>query len=418
MKGNKNPFWAAVNKTLAVIAATLIMALILAPAAWAADTYKILHEFTGGADGSDPTAGLIFDAAGNLYGTAKYGGSWGQGTVFELTPNSDGSWTETVLYNFSGGDDGGQPFAGVTFDRAGNLYGTTYTGGAGDGTVFELTRDPDGSWTETVLHSFTGSDGRAPVAGVIFGRAGSLYGTTTWGGTAGLGTVFELTPNSDGTWTEKVLHSFTGGKGGSYPDRGSLVFDAAGNLYGAAADGGQAGCNAFEPGCGVIYELTPNSKGTWREKVLYLFSGEKDGYVPEATLVFDKAGNLYGSTWLGGSHGAGNVFELVLNADGSWKHRVLHQFNGGSQGPMRGVILRAGKIYGTKGDGGSHGFGYVFELVPNADGSWTQKVLHQFTGEAAAYPWAVPIFDAAGNLYGTASEGGPNGAGAVFEITP
>ncbi len=415
-----NQFWTVVSKFLAVIAVTLIMALILAPGASAAGTYKILHRFTGGADGEDVPSGLIFDTAGNLYGTTFYGGSGGNGTVFELTPNSDGSWTESVLYNFTGGTDGGNPFAGVIFDQAGNLYGTTYHGGAGYGTVFELTPNQDGGWTENVLYSFTGgSDGNEPVGGVIFDAVGNLHGTTTWGGAAGLGTVFELTPNSDGSWTESVLHSFKGGKDGSYPDRGSLVFDAAGNLYGAAADGGKGGCNVFAPGCGAIFELTPNSNGTWTEKVLHRFSGGKEGEAPEATLVFDKAGNLYGSTWIGGSHGVGNVFELVPNADGSWKEKVLHQFQGGSNGPMRGVIFdQAGNLYGTKFDGGTHGAGYVFELMPQANGSWKEKALHQFTGKGGANPWAVPIFDPAGNLYGTAQAGGTGGDGVVFEITP
>jgi uncharacterized repeat protein (TIGR03803 family) len=420
MKRNQDQFWAAVSKALAAMAVTLIVALILAPGAFAASKYKSLHEFTGGTDGQTPTGGLIFDAAGNVYGTTLGGGSGGDGTVFELTPNQDGSWTESVLYSFSGGDDGGYPYAGVVFDQSGNLYGTTYAGGAdGDGTVFELTPNQGGGWTETVLHSFAGSDGDEPVAGVIFDAVGNLYGTTTGGGAAGYGAVFELMPNQNGSWTESVLYSFTGAKDGSYPDRGSLVFDATGDLYGAAASGGKGRCNVFAAGCGTIYELTPGSNGTWTEQVLHRFSGRNEGNTPEGALIFDKSGNLYDTTWLGGSHGVGNVFELTPTAGGGWKEKVLHQFQGGSKGPMRGVIFdQAGDLYGTKYDGGSHDVGFVFELMPQANGSWKEKVIRQFTGKDGANPWAAPMFDAQGNLYGTTTNGGTNGDGVVYEITP
>jgi uncharacterized repeat protein (TIGR03803 family) len=413
-------FRATVSKGLAVPTVTLIAALILAPGAWAVNTYNILHYFTRGAGGRGAISSLIFDAAGNLYGTTIAGGSGRNGTVFELTPNQNGSWTESVLYSFSGGDDGGNPYAGVIFDQSGNLYGTTYAGGAdGDGTVFELTPDQGGGWTESVLYSFTGSDGDAPVAGVIFDAVGNLYGTTTSGGAAGDGTVFELTPNQGGGWTESVLYSFKGGNDGSYPDRGSLVFDATGDLYGAAASGGKGGCNVFAAGCGAIYELIPGSNGTWTEQVLHRFLGGREGDTPEGALIFDNSGNLYDTTWLGGSHGVGNVFELTPTTGGGWKEKVLYQFQGGSYGPTRGVIFdQAGDLCGTKEDGGAHGAGYVFELTPQANGSWKQKVLHQFTGKDGANSWAAPIFDAKGNLYGTTESGGHDDGGVVYEIIP
>ena len=234
MKTNK--FWTVVSKALAVIAVTLVVALILAPGASAANKYKVLHKFDG-TDGAAAEDALVFDASGNLYGTTRGGGSIGYGTVFELTPNSGGGWTESVLYSFTGGSDGAAPCDRVIFDASGNLYGTILGGGDyGYGGVYELTPNSGGGWTESVLYSFTGgSDGAYIVGGLIFDTTGNLYGTAMGGGAYGHGAVFKLTPGSDGTWTESVLHSFKGGKGGGYPDHGHLIFDAAGNLYGVTA---------------------------------------------------------------------------------------------------------------------------------------------------------------------------------------
>jgi uncharacterized repeat protein (TIGR03803 family) len=175
-----NQFWTAVSKVLAVITVTLIMALMLAPGAWAASTYKTLYKFTGDPDGDTPLAALIFDASGNLYSTTLGGGSGAKGTVFKLTPNADGSWTQSVLYGFTGGSDGGNPFAGVIFDASGSLYGTTYNGASGGGTVYKLTPNSDGTWTESTLHQFHGSDGRRLVGGLVFDATGNLYGTARW----------------------------------------------------------------------------------------------------------------------------------------------------------------------------------------------------------------------------------------------
>src|ERR1019366_6634594 len=217
---------------LAIIAATLFVT-----STWAAAQEQVLHSFGNGTDGNDPLGGLIFDASGNLYGTTLGGGTYGGGTVFELTPAGGGSWTETVLHNFdSNGTDGFTPYAGLIFDSAGNLYGTTRWGGTyGGGTVFELTTAAGGGWTEQVLHSFDHNytDGYYPQAGLIFDAAGNLYGTTSQGGTyVYWGTVFELTPAAGGDWTETVLHNFNqNGTDGYYPEAG-LIFDAAGNLYG------------------------------------------------------------------------------------------------------------------------------------------------------------------------------------------
>ncbi len=418
-----NQFWTAVSKVLAVMTATLIIALILAPGARAAGKYKILHEFTG-ADGQSPMDALIFDGSGNLYGTTIYGGGgYAYGTVFKLTPNSDGSWTQSVLYSFSGGD-GAFPFAGVIFDARGNLYGTTWWGGYFFcGAVYKLTPNLDGSWTESVLHSFNCSDGEGPVGGLVFDATGNLYGTATLGGAYGHGVVFKLAPNPDGSWTDSTIHDFKGGKDGRYPTHSDLIFDAAGNLYGVTAGLGWGDSN------GTVFELTPNSDGTWTQSVLYNFRGGTDGTFPLGTLTFDRAGSLYGATLKGGAYGHGTIFKLTLGSDGKWTKYVLHQFRGGKDGskPFAGVVFdTAGNLYGTTDTGGgvgscSDGFkgcGTVFKLIPNSKGGWTEQMLHRFLGAPGREPIGGVVLDAAGNLYGTTSNEGFNYLGVVYEITP
>lgn len=421
---NRNQFWAAVSKVLAVMAATLIMALMLAPCALAANTYKILHKFTG-PDGSDPISVLIFDTAGNLYGTTTSGGCCGNGTVFKLAPNADGSWTQSTPYSFTGGRDGATAMSAVTFDGAGNLYGTTVWGGDyASGTVYKLTPNLDGTWTEIVLHSFSYSDGNGwqVVGGLVFDTNGNLYGTATIGGAYGHGVVFKLAPNSDGSWTESTVHDFMGGTEGGYPDHGKLIFDATGNLYGVTA-----GWNGGDSN-GTVFELTPNSDGTWTHSVLHGFSGGEDGVVPQGTLTLDQAGNLYGTTLQGGASGFGTVFKVTRGSDGKWTKYVVHQFQGGTDGsnPLAGVVFdAAGNLYGTTDTGGigscSDGFGTgcgtVFKLGLNAKGRLTKQTLGS-RGAPASNPEGEVLFDAAGNLYGTTSTQGTRGHGVVFEITP
>jgi uncharacterized repeat protein (TIGR03803 family) len=422
-----NRFWAAVSRVLEVMTVTLIAALILAPGALAAAKYKVLYRFTGGADGGFLDAGVILDSSGNLYGTAYIGGAYGNGAVFELTPNSDGSWTETVLYSFMGGTDGSNPLATLIADAAGNLYSTTDWGGAyGLGTVFMLTPNSDGSWTETVLYSFAGgTDGSLPVAGLIFDAAGNFYGTTNHGGRggchylsgSGCGTVFKLTHNSDGTWTESVLYAFAGGKDGGVPDHSNLVFDAAGDLYGGTRNEGLYGCDY---GCGTLFELIPNSDGTWSEKVLHRFKQRTDGGSPQGTPIFDSFGNLYGTTLVGGHHDRGLVFKLTTGSGGNWTERVIHEFTGGKDGgnPYAGVVFDAsGNLYGATEGGGSHGHGIVYKLTSGSGGGWKETVLHTFKGgKDGENPRGDVLFDANGNLYDTTTGNGRKGT--VFEITP
>src|ERR1022692_2196052 len=350
MRGKTVPI--GLMATLAIFAAILFVT-----STGAAAEEKVLHSFnSNGTDGIHPQAGLIFDAAGNLYGTTSQGGSSSAGMVFELTPAGGGTWTEKVLYSFHGGADGSSPRAGLIFDAAGNLYGTTYNGGTTfAGTVFELTPTGGGTWTEKVLLSFGNDvDGSNPQGELIFDGAGNLYATTkNGGGPNDAGTVFELTPGAGGTWTEKVLWSFGTGTDGSDPF-GALIFDAAGNLYGTTSLGGTSHS-------GTAFELTPAGGGNWTESVAHSFGNGTDGAAPAAGLLLDGAGNLYGTTYLGGSYGGGTVFRL--NAQGLV---LLYSFSGtDGANPAAGLLLdAAGNFYGTTYSGGSFAsYGTVFETT-------------------------------------------------------
>jgi uncharacterized repeat protein (TIGR03803 family) len=385
-----------------------------------------LYSFSGGGDPKFPYAGLIFDKAGNLYGTTEFGGGTNnQGTVFEMTPNSNGGWTETVLYNFTGSTDGGQPYGSLVFDAAGNLYGTTNFGGSancnlGCGTVFKLTPGSAG-WNETVLYTFTGgSDGREPYARLRFDAAGNLYGTTLLGGnissvcSSGCGTVFKLTHGSSG-WTESVLYAFQGATDGASPYDG-LAFDATGNLYGTTYAGGASGY-------GVIFKLTPGSSG-WTEGVLHTFKGGIDGRYSYGDLILDAAGNLYGTAFQAGGQGYGVVFELRPNSKGGWNETVLHSFgNAPAANPVAGLVMdTTGNLYGTTMLGATQsscggGCGTLFKLSPSPGGGWTYKVVHDFgKGTDGYHPTGDLILDSAGNIYGTTQAGGAQGSGMVFEI--
>lgn len=408
-------FSGIVSGTLAIT-----VTLALGGSAWAQRTFKTLQAFTR-------TQGVYahwkptLDAAGNLYGAACYGGAYGYGVVFKLAPNPDGSWTESSLHDFTGGADGSCPNGTAIFDAAGNLYSTAYQGGTyGAGVVFELTPNLDGSWTESVLYTFTGqADGQGPNP-IIFGAQGALYGTVIYGGAHGWGVVFKLTPNTDGTWTESVLYAFTGGLDGGH-SVGGLIFDAAGSLYGTTYWAGSAGC-------GTVFKLTPNSDGSWAETVLHEFTGGWDGANPADALTFDAAGNLYGATdWGTFSQSCGTtcgtVFQLTPKSDGGWTTRILHRFTGGKDGAEAnggcGVTFdAAGNLYGTRTGGGNNGYGVVFNLAPESSGGWGYHILHAFKGAPGAYPDGGVIFDAAGNLYGTTSGDGIKTFSSVFEITP
>lgn len=341
----------------------------------------VLYSFSGGSDGGVPAAGLIRDASGNLFGTTQFGGisggcsGFGCGVVFELSPSGSG-WTETVIHSFTGDADGAYPVAGLIFDAAGNLYGTASAGGNsingcvyqrinGCGVIFELS--PGSSWTETVIHTFIdGSDGAAPLAGLTLDSAGNLYGTAAFAGTAGKGVAFGIKKGTGGMWRLGVIHAFTGGKDGGDPKTG-LTFDSAGNLYGTAAiDGADFG--------GVVFELAPGSGGAWKFGLLHSFTGGHDGNQPLGNLLLDTAGNVYGTTEEGGKlidcfdAGCGVVFKLSPRIGGGFIETVLHTFmSNGTDGtnPFGGLVFdSAGNLYGTTNAGGTNSAGTVFEITP------------------------------------------------------
>jgi uncharacterized repeat protein (TIGR03803 family) len=304
---------------------------------------KTLYSFTGGSDGSEPAAGLIFDDKGNLYGTTEWGGS-GYGTVFKITPLGVG----IVLYSFTGIADGAWPGAGVVLDEKGNLYGTTLRGGTSNwGTVFKLT--PSGK--KTVLYSFTGGfEGGYPKGTLIFDSSGNLFGTTFYGGgcLSDCGVVFKITPAGK----ETVLHAFNGRADGACPSAG-VIRDAKGNLYGTTEQGGTYNV-------GTVFKVTPSGKQT----ILYSFSGETDGEGPIGGVIRDASGNLYGTTQMSNHFsGYGTVFEVTPSGE----EKVLHSFAGGTDGiyPLAGLIFDLkGNLDGTTAEGGSSGYGTVFKVVP------------------------------------------------------
>jgi uncharacterized repeat protein (TIGR03803 family) len=396
-----------------LVALTLAaISLNLTSVAWA-QTEQVIYSFTGGSDGGGPAGGVIVDAKGNLYGTTEAGGANSAGAVFELTPNTNGTWTEKVIYSFSHlGMDGFLPYSGLTFDSKGSLYGTTLGGGsAGQGTVFELSPGSNGTWTEQILYSFQGG---TDVSSALWGdlaidSSGNLYGASYSGGTYQFGTVYELSPGSNGTWSEKVVYSFSGGNDGGRPLGLQLAIDAAGNLYGMTSTGGPHDY-------GLVFELVRGLSGNWTEKIVHAFVGGADGSSPAGSLVFDAAGNLYGPSSF-------SVFELMPGSNGSWTKKEIHRFAGGSDGafPESGLVFdKAGNLCGTTETGGAHR-GTVFKLAPNANGTWTETVLHKFSssGTDGVFP-AFPALaiDAKGNLFGTTAAGGTSNAGVVFAVKP
>jgi uncharacterized repeat protein (TIGR03803 family) len=426
---------------------TLIIAIVAFVAQLAfAQSESVLYNFGGSSDGSQPYGGVIADSAGNLYGTTSAGGTANCGTVFELSP-SGGGWTKTTLHSFSR-FDGCAPMQGLVMDSSGNLYGTTRYGGSktnGSGVVFELQRAA-GQWNEITLHKFIFDgirqfDGAAPNSTLTFDAKGNLYGTTEFGGKGkclnindladstflppksippqGCGMVFELSPNSDGTWAEAVLHDFAGKYDGGLPLSG-VVIDSQGNLYGTASNGGLL----WTPNCNSFYDLGCG--------VVYSLSRGGDGTWTETVLhkfrgVFDGANPLGGLTF----DGAGNlygttasyfynstVFELSRTSGGSWSERTIYDLHG--SGPWDGVTLdSAGNLYAMTYSGGTNGWGIVLQLTPTPKG-WSETVLHDFASAPSdgAQPGYGSLLLNNGVLYGTTIYGGTYNSGTVFAVTP
>jgi uncharacterized repeat protein (TIGR03803 family) len=412
-----------------------------------------------------PMGALIADAHGVFYGVTLDGGSnpdgtcdGGCGTVYALASSGLGNrvWTRTVLYAFKGysSSDGSEPLAGVISDASGALYGTTFQGGISGpnglaGVVYKLTPPAPGqtAWSESILYEFSGPDGELPAAALVMDAHGALYGTTQGGGSGGQGVVFSLTPPSPGgtTWTQTVLHAFSGGPDGSQP-QGSLLLDTHGDVYGTTSGGGGNGN-------GNVFELMPPASGqtAWTENVLYAFSGGADGKAPQSNLIADARGDLYGTASSGGADGDGVVFELrPSRAGGAWTERVLHTFAGGTDGANPGNLVAdpAGTLFGSTGQGGDpncvvnpNGCGTAYKLTPGAHG-WVELVLHAFAGGADGYypgpmfwyretraraaisnfergrPTSADADDSRSALYGTTCCGGnANSAGTVYKLS-
>jgi uncharacterized repeat protein (TIGR03803 family) len=389
----------------------VLVLLLVSGSAWAEhiQTYSF-----NGSGGAAPDGGLIVDAGGNFYGTTGAGGVANAGVVYEMS-SSNGRVAETVLYSFSGGTDGANPVGNLVFDGAGNLYGVTANGGAFNmGTVFELSPTlPGSAWAETVLYSFQGgsSDGAHPVAGVVLDGSGNLYGTTSFGGTVcenGCGTVFELAPPAvqGNPWTESMLHFFQGSDG-ALP-MAPLIFDQAGNLYSTTYLGG-----VFQ--VGTVFELLPPTEqgGMWTETILHSFNN-KAGNFPQAGLALAPNGALCGTATEGGTGRQGLVFALTppSNSGGLWNYIVLHNFSGPDGAtPVAGVTLGSGNtLYGTTRSGPEGGIAFQITF---SHGSWVEATLYSLGGLPMA---GVTLYK--GALYGTTEVGGFKNDGVVYRLSP
>jgi len=409
-----------IRSSARVLGAALLFLLMLGHAAYGATIKEtVIYPFSAFPGCNSPVAPLIADASGNLYGTASNGGTYQHGCVFELSPNADGTWNEATLYIFSG-PDGQFPSAPLTFDRSGNLYGTAKSGGTyNSGVAFELSPSANGQWAETVLYNFgNGEDGAAPESELVFDSLRNPYGTTGAGGARRGGTVFRLTPGSNG-WAETILYDFpasVGGPDGDIP-AGGVVLGPQGRIYGATGFGGAQGA-------GAVYELTPSATG-YTEQLIFSFLSN-NGLEPNSSLVMDSKGRLYGTTLAGGI-GWGNVFRLTRGTNGTWTEQILHNFGGnnGANGfyPVGPICLdRLGDVFvATMSGGGPYpDYGTVHVLRPTTNGTWNDFILHVFEypvgGTDGTSPYAgVTLVH--GQLFGTTSRGGINDDGTVFSIS-
>lgn len=419
-----------VNSCLSRLAMLLMMTVIGATCL-SAQTFSVLHNFTNGRDGSYPVAGLAITSSGTLYGTTAgliySNGGPSFGSVFRLQ-EKNGSWLFTPLYVFSGAADGAYPVARVVVGANGTLYGTTNRGGntncfEGCGLVFNLRPRPSipasplVPWTKTVLYSFQGgSDGAYPGYGdIVFDPAGNIYNTASQGGSfacsghLGCGAVYKLTLSGQ-TYTESVIYNFTGGSDGAFPIA-AASFDHSGNLFTTAYNGGNNDN-------GTVIQLTP-SGGGWNETTIHQFSPNSDGANPWTGVIVDSTNSLYGTTSTAAPNGGGSAYKMT-SSDGSWSFSMLDSFSGSGQnpGPRADLAIDAsGNLYGTTYAGGAHGFGSVFKLTLSG-GSYTYSDLYDFTGgNDGANPASNVVFDASGNMYGTAYAGGADRYGVVWKIT-
>ena len=402
------------NFPIRAIAMTAVFFLSLAAAT--ATTTEVIFSCEED-EGEYADTDLETDNAGNIYGTTVLGGEFGGGTVFQLSRTPNG-WVHTVLYSFTGGADGGEPYKGVTIDRDGNLYGTAVTGGSGSceggcGVAYKLTKS-GGTWTQTIIHAFTGGDdGSGPGARLTVDQSGNVYGMAPTGGAYGLGTIYKIQKVPSGAWTLKVIHAFTGGTDGGSGSAGRMIL-RNGRLYGAATTGGTYGS-------GIVFEITPRGTGRWDFRTIYSFRGQPDGSFPYGALLFDASGNIYGTTYYGGTNNIGAVYQLAPRVNGEWKERVLYGFQGGTDGnsPISNLVFdRAGNLYGTTSEGGL-GTGTIFKLSPVGGGQWMETVVHMFEGPPdGSFSYNGLVVDRLGNFYGATVHGGVDDDGSIYKFTP
>jgi uncharacterized repeat protein (TIGR03803 family) len=403
------------NALIRISKATPLFVIALSLVTASATTTDVIFSFEE-EEGEYADTDLETDNAGNIYGTTVLGGEFGGGTVFQLSPAPNG-WAHTVLYSFTGGADGGEPYKGVSIDLRGNLYGTAVTGGSGGceggcGVVYKLTRS-NGTWNQTVIYAFTGGDdGSGPGARVMVDRRGNVYGMTPTGGANGVGTIYKLHPHA-GSWDFQVIHTFTGGDDGATGSAGRMLL-RNGRLYGAATAGGMYGS-------GVVFELTPTPVGEWDFRALYSFHGQPDGSFPYGALLRAASGKIYGTTYYGGENGIGAVYELSPRPVGEWDGRVIYSFQNGSDGnsPISNLVRDLhGNLYGTTSEGGL-GSGTIFKLKPIGGGQWTESVVHPFAGPPdGGFSYNGMVVDRFGNFYGATVHGGTDDDGCVYKFTP
>lgn len=403
----------------------LVVSFSLTTNSAAEDRFRILHSFADH-PAADPW-NVVFGPTGVAFGVSGGGYTYNAcqpgiscGTVFGLSPTENGGWRFSVLYLFTGGPDGWLPDGTLLVDSESRLYGMTWMGGSqASGTVFELSPSVDGRWVHRTIHNFTGYDGQIPYGGLIADALGNLYGITLQGGTYDEGTVFRLTRDADGAWSESVLHSFYAPEDGYCPT-GPLVFDKEWNLYGATTCGG-----TFNQG--GVFKLTQNLNGDWSETPLYSFGAfENDGQLPEAGVVLDESGNIFGTTWRGGSKGGGVVFELSKQPDGTWVETILHDFVGDGDGfSLWGPVTldREGNLYGSTQQGGTfgaYGYGTLFTLHHRVGMGWSETILHNFSnGPDGGMPQQGVTLRFSGmstGIFGAAPSGGSGGSGVVYEF--
>jgi uncharacterized repeat protein (TIGR03803 family) len=420
---------------------------IIGPARAATPTLTTLYNFMDLSDGGFPEAGLVLANGGSLFGTTSSGGSLGWGSVFQLAPVKTGGFTETTIYDFTGGVDGSNPQSDLIIGKNNVMYGTTYGGGAHNyGTVYQVAPKSGGGWTQKVLYSFAGgNDGAYPMGGLAWlSSSGVLYGTTYGGGSAGVGTVFELIPGTGG-WTEKVLYTFQGGTDGANP-LADIVLASNGSLYGTTSQGGSGtNSNGTYGNWGTVFEVSPKGGGVWTETVLYIFTGGSDGGSPESPVILGPNGVLYGSTFWGGiptacsigeyPQGCGTIYQLAppTGTETAWTETVLHTFTGVSPDgafPYGKMGLNTGgALFGTTYSGGANvttcaefysGCGTIFTVKPPAQpgGTWTKSNLTVFPGSPGGGTPNGLVLSTNGTMYGTTIVGGDTGGyGTVFQMT-